>query len=160
MSRNVPRSTSVLVLLHFVGNALLLGLGYYWLGLGESSGTRLVWSFFVAAVFVCLSVWLHGRDVRIFPGQRQFASDGRLPSAFQQPRPLDCARRVRAVFLCVARMVAPLQPAAGLQNRVVLDLEAAKADSARDHPARLQHPPMGAALGRAAGYSAASGRGN
>jgi len=66
MSPEMTRSTSLLVLLHFVGNALLLGLGYYWLGLGESSGTRLVWSFFVAAVFVCLAVWLHGATFAYF----------------------------------------------------------------------------------------------
>ena len=81
MSRNVPRSTSVLVLLHFVGNALLLGLGYYWLGLGESSGTRLVWSFFVAAVFVCLSVWLHGATFAYF----RASDSSHLTAAFRAP---------------------------------------------------------------------------
>ena len=62
----MTRSTGALLLLHFVANALLLGLGYYWLGLGESSGTRLAWSFLVAAVFACLAVWLHGATFAYF----------------------------------------------------------------------------------------------
>lgn len=55
-----------LVLLHLVGNALLLSLGYYWLGVGESSGMRLAWSALVVAIFLCLTVWLHGTAFAYF----------------------------------------------------------------------------------------------
>jgi hypothetical protein len=37
--------------LHFLANALILWLGYYWLGIGESRTSTLVWSAFVLIVF-------------------------------------------------------------------------------------------------------------
>jgi hypothetical protein len=59
-----------LVLLHLVGNALLLWGGYYWLGVGESSAGALVWSAFVALACIVGAVWLHGVALA------QFGSDG------------------------------------------------------------------------------------
>ncbi|HXN49000.1 MAG TPA: hypothetical protein VN893_20275 [Bryobacteraceae bacterium] len=59
-----------LLLLHLVGNALLLWCGYYWLGLGESSGGALAWSTFVALVCALAAIWLHGVALG------QFGSDG------------------------------------------------------------------------------------
>ena len=73
------RATTLLGLLHFVANALLLGLGYYWLGLGESSGTRLAWSFLVATVLVCLAVWLHGATFAYF----RAGNNSHLPAAIR-----------------------------------------------------------------------------
>jgi hypothetical protein len=49
-----------LFLLHFAGNALLLWLGYEWLGVGESSGPRLALSAFEALALLTLACWLHG----------------------------------------------------------------------------------------------------
>jgi hypothetical protein len=49
-----------LFLLHFVGNGLLLWLGYYWLGIGESDGAHLAWSALVLLFFICSVLWLHG----------------------------------------------------------------------------------------------------
>jgi len=66
MSTEMNRSACALPLLHCAANALLLWMGYYWLGVGESTGTRLVWSFFVAAFFACLAVWLHGATFAYF----------------------------------------------------------------------------------------------
>lgn len=44
----------------FVGNALLLALGYYWLGLGEARFVDVAWSAAVALVIVAGACWLHG----------------------------------------------------------------------------------------------------
>jgi len=50
--------TRQLFLIHLVGNALLLWLGYYWLGVGESRAATLIWSAAVllhGATFVCFA---------------------------------------------------------------------------------------------------------
>jgi hypothetical protein len=50
----------ILVAIHLAGNALLLWLGYYWLGLGESRASTLAWSAAVALVILAGACWLHG----------------------------------------------------------------------------------------------------
>ena len=45
---------------HFVGNALLLWLGYAWLGIPESTTAHLLLSIFVVLLFACSALWLHG----------------------------------------------------------------------------------------------------
>ena len=54
--------------LHLAGNALLLLLGYYWLGIGESRTLTLLWSLAVALLFVCAACLLHGATF-VFVGQ-------------------------------------------------------------------------------------------
>jgi hypothetical protein len=49
-----------LTAVHLVGNALLLWLGYYWLGLGESRAVTLVWSAAIAAALLAGTCWLYG----------------------------------------------------------------------------------------------------
>jgi hypothetical protein len=46
--------------LHLAGNALLLWLGYYWLGLGESRAGALAWSAVVALALLVGACWLYG----------------------------------------------------------------------------------------------------
>ena len=55
-----------LFLLHFVANALLLWLGYEWLGVGESTGARLVLSALDALAILALVCWLHGATFAFF----------------------------------------------------------------------------------------------
>lgn len=55
-----------LAILHVIGNAALLGLGYYWLGVGESDGARLALSLALVLVFVAGAVWLHGTSLVYF----------------------------------------------------------------------------------------------
>lgn len=55
-----------LVLLHLFGNAALLGLGYYWLGVGESDGAMLALSIGTLLLFVAGAVWLHGVSLAYF----------------------------------------------------------------------------------------------
>lgn len=57
-----------LVLLHLIGNAALLGLGYYWLGVGESDGPMLALSIGTLLLFVAGAVWLHGVSLAYFRG--------------------------------------------------------------------------------------------
>jgi len=55
-----------LYLTHLVGNALLLWLGYYWLGVGESTTARLLWSALLAVIGLCGALWLHGAGFAYF----------------------------------------------------------------------------------------------
>lgn len=53
-------ATHRVALMHLGANALLLSLGYYWLGLAESRAATLAWSAFVALFFLCLLCWTYG----------------------------------------------------------------------------------------------------
>jgi hypothetical protein len=55
-----------LVIVHLVGDALLLWLGYYWLGAGEGNWSRLVWSALVAMLLLSLACCLHGGTLAYF----------------------------------------------------------------------------------------------
>jgi len=77
-----------LCLLHLVGNALLLGLGYYWLGVGEANTSNLVLSFAVILFFLGGAAWLHGMSL----------------AYFRDPRPVG----VHAMLLGPLRRIAPL----------------------------------------------------
>ncbi len=60
------RSAVPLAILHLVGNALILWLGYYWLGITESNGAHLVWSALVVLLFLFSALWLHGTAFAVF----------------------------------------------------------------------------------------------
>jgi hypothetical protein len=62
----MTRTIRTLVPFHLGGNALLLLLGYYWLGIPESRAATLVWSIFVALVLLCGACWLHGASFAFF----------------------------------------------------------------------------------------------
>lgn len=66
----MTRATRILCMIHFAGNALLLWLAYYWLGVGESTIGRLVWSAFLAILIVAATVWLHGSGFAFFRTDR------------------------------------------------------------------------------------------
>jgi hypothetical protein len=55
-----------LFLLHLVANVLLLWLGYEWLGVGESTRMRLVWSALDALAILGLVCWFHGATLVFF----------------------------------------------------------------------------------------------
>ena len=52
--------------LHLVANALLLWLAYEWLGVGESTRLRLLWSALDALAILALVCWLHGATLVFF----------------------------------------------------------------------------------------------
>ena len=64
------RSTGLFAGIHLAGNGLLLWLGYYWLGLGESHAGALLWSLLVAALLVSLTCWLYGASFAYFAERR------------------------------------------------------------------------------------------
>lgn len=57
---------------HLVGNALLLWLGYYWLGLGETRAATLAWSALVALLLLSLECWLQGATFAYFSDRQRF----------------------------------------------------------------------------------------
>ena len=59
-----------LYLVQLVGNALLLWLGYEWLGVGESTIPRLLWSAVFALALLTAFVWLHGATFAYFRGAK------------------------------------------------------------------------------------------
>ncbi len=52
--------------IHVVGNAVVLGLAYYWLGIGESRAATLAWSALLALIILCLACCLHGGTLVFF----------------------------------------------------------------------------------------------
>ena len=56
---------------HLVVNALLLWLGYYWLGIGESRTPTLAWSGFIAFLTICLACSTYGAAFVLLPTGRQ-----------------------------------------------------------------------------------------
>jgi hypothetical protein len=60
------RSLSGLAFLHLVANAVLLWLGYYWLGIGESRASTLLWSAAVALFVVVLACSAYGAAFAYF----------------------------------------------------------------------------------------------
>ena len=60
------RSMVWLLLMHLMGNAALLWLGYYWLGVGESDAAHLAWSAALIVGLACAALWLHGLALVLF----------------------------------------------------------------------------------------------
>jgi hypothetical protein len=52
--------------LHLAGNALLLAIGYYWLGTPESGALTLSWSALVLLALVSSACWLHAGTLLYF----------------------------------------------------------------------------------------------
>jgi len=59
-----------LMQVQLAGNALLLWLAYEWLGVGESSIPRLLWSAVFALAILAAFCWLHGATFAYFRGTR------------------------------------------------------------------------------------------
>lgn len=68
-----------LCLVHVVTNALLLWLGYEWLGVGESTIPRLLWSAVFALAILSMACWLHGATFAYF----RMPEDSRIAAAFR-----------------------------------------------------------------------------
>lgn len=85
----MTRSHVALGVSHLIGNALLLWLGYVWLGIGEDSQLHLVASVAVFLAFGLAALWLHGTALALFAQESttSFAAAGwttlrRLPWLF------------------------------------------------------------------------------
>lgn len=84
----MTRATRLLWAAHLVGNALLLWLAYYWLGVGESTNTRLAWSAFVALFILCAALWLHGWAFAYFRSSERSSVTPALRTASRNLLPL------------------------------------------------------------------------
>jgi hypothetical protein len=94
------RPIRTLCLAHLLGNALLLWLGYYWLGLGEESAGVLLWSLLVAAAMALGACWLHGAAFACWAGP----SDRPFRLALRNLAPIAAAAvAVAALYLLLAR---------------------------------------------------------
>jgi hypothetical protein len=71
MRPEVTRSVGLLTLLHFCLNACLLWFGYYWLGVGESRTSTLLWSACVALVIIASACWCYGTTFAYFQAEDQ-----------------------------------------------------------------------------------------
>jgi len=71
-------ATRKLCALHLVANALLLWLGYEWLGVAESTRLRLVLSAVDALAILALACWLHGATFAYFRGEEKVGAAFRL----------------------------------------------------------------------------------
>jgi hypothetical protein len=65
------RPVARLTLFHLLANALLLWLGYYWLGVGEGRMTALLWSFAVALAIIAFTGWTYGATFVFFSEANQ-----------------------------------------------------------------------------------------
>ena len=84
----MTRATRSLCVLHLLGNAALLWLGYYWLGVGESTIPRVAWSLAVALGIVCGAAWLHGAALAYFRRDDRSALKPALAAALRHLLPL------------------------------------------------------------------------
>jgi hypothetical protein len=75
----MTRPLALLTLAHFIGNAVLLAIGYYWLGVGESSAANLLFSAGLILLILFGAAWLHGSSFA------HFRSAGGLPTILCSP---------------------------------------------------------------------------
>ncbi len=61
-ARNITR----LAALHLLANVLVLWLGYYWLGIGESRTATLLWSGLVALLLISFTCWVYAIPLVFF----------------------------------------------------------------------------------------------
>ena len=119
-------STSVrkLFLLHLVANALLLWLGYEWLGVGESTRLRLAWSGLDALAILALVCWFHGATLVYFRKRGELRINDSFRAALRHvPALLTAAILVLALYGLLAWAAgASGQPAFRLASWLTLKL--------------------------------------
>ncbi len=99
----LTRPTLTLAAIHLAGNALLLWLGYYWLGIGESRALTLLWSLFVALVLITVTTLLHGATFAYFVGQASGLSIAFRTALRHLPAILAAALFVLVLYLVLDR---------------------------------------------------------
>jgi len=89
-------------LLHLVINALLLWVAYEWLGVGESTRLRLLWSALCALAILALACWFHGATLVFFRRGELGIKDAFAASMGRVPALLAAAILVLALYGLVA----------------------------------------------------------
>ncbi len=72
------RPVPALALIHLLANIVVLWLGYYWLGIGETRAATLAWSALVALIVAGLGCWTYGASFAFFGAQ-----DNRVSAAWK-----------------------------------------------------------------------------
>ena len=112
-----------LFLLHLVTNALLLWLAYQWLGIGESTRLRLLWSAAYALMVLALTCWFHGATLVFFREGELKLRDAFAGSLRHVPALLAAAILVLALYGLIAWAAgASGQPAFRLASWLTLKL--------------------------------------
>lgn len=92
------RSLRLMTLLHLVANGLLLWLGYYWLGVGESRASMLAWSASLAVFIVGLGCWAYGAALVYFQEQEKRRTIAAWRTALSNLLPLAIAAIIVGVI--------------------------------------------------------------
>ncbi len=113
-----------LFLLHLAANALLLWLGYQWLGIGESTRLRLLWSGLAALAILALACCLHGAALVFFRKRGELNIGGAFRTALRHvPLLLAAAILVLGIYGLLAWAAAASgQPAFRLASWMTLKL--------------------------------------
>jgi len=85
------RSVVPLGFAHLLGNAVVLWLGYYWLGIGEARAAMLAWSAFVALLVLILLCAIHGTAFAFFSEADKRRVVPAAKTALRNLMPLACA---------------------------------------------------------------------
>ncbi len=103
---------------HLAANAVLLALGYYWLGIGESHTLTLVWSLFLAAFIFGMTCWVYGASLVSSGAQQAWRTSFRhLPAFAAAVLVLACIYGLLSLFAIRSR-----QPAFQLASWLTLQL--------------------------------------
>ncbi len=115
----MTRAIGNVAALHLAANAMLAGLGYYWLGTSESSAGPLAWSALVVVALVFLACWLNAGTLLYFrEGRDGFARV--LPRLFPV---LALAAVLIAVYVLLARWDEySVKPSAGTASWLTMNL--------------------------------------
>jgi len=84
----MSRAWASITVPHLIGNAVLLWLGYYWLGIGESDAAHLAWSVIVIVAFTLAALWLHGTALVLFNRESDSRFAGAARTALRHLPPL------------------------------------------------------------------------
>jgi hypothetical protein len=101
------REAMRLFAIHVAGNAVVLGLAYYWLGIGESRAVTLAWSAALAIVILCLACCLHGGTLVFFRAAEPRSLSAAFRTTLRHLAPLLAAVvLVAAVYWLLAQLAA------------------------------------------------------
>jgi hypothetical protein len=121
-------ASSRFFVLHLVADALLLWLGYLWLGVAESTRTLLLFSALAALGILALACWFHGATLVFFrkgDGTEVGIKDAFRAALRHLPALLAAAILVLALYGLVAWAAASGQPAFRLASWLTLKLRTA-----------------------------------
>lgn len=82
------RALRGLAILHALMTAVVLWLGYYWLGIGETRAATLLWSTLIAVIFAGLACWTYGASLAFFDTEQNRRLSAAWKAALRNLLPL------------------------------------------------------------------------